>query len=475
MPALLFCTFAQAEEAASPLQNVAVTASRTSQLGIADTANSGIVTQQQLAARTVYRPGELLEATPGLIVSQHSGEGKANQFYLRGFNLDHGTDFRTTVDGMPVNQRSHAHGQGWSDLNFLIPELASKLEYRKGPYYAAEGDFASAGAVALHYADKLATGIASLTAGQYGYRRGLLAASPAVANGHLLVALELFRNDGPFTRGDDFRKANGVLRYSAGDHANGWHAALMAYRATWNSTDQIPQRAVDSGRLGRFDAIDLSDGGSAHRYSMSAGWRRTGATSATRADIYAIHNDLQLFSNFTYFLDDPVNGDQFAQPDRRVTTGFNVRHTWQAGSDSENTLGLQGRNDNIHNGLYNTRERRVLSVTREDHIVESDVGLYFENATRWSPQFRTVLGARADHFRMKVASDLAANSGTARGTQVSPKLAAIWGPWQKTEFYFNAGHGFHSNDARGATIAIDPKSREPAERVAPLVRAKGLE
>ena len=212
------------------LEAISVETSRTSQLGIAESANAGVVTHQQLEARTVYRPGEMLEAVPGLIVSQHSGEGKANQFYLRGFNLDHGTDLRTTVDGMLVNQRSHAHGQGWTDLNFLIPELTSRLEYRKGPYYAAEGDFAAAGTASVIYANKLDAGIASIGLGQNGYRRTLLADSPAVGNGNLLYALELFHNDGPFTHGDDYRKINGVLRYGQGNEANGFNVTAMAYR-----------------------------------------------------------------------------------------------------------------------------------------------------------------------------------------------------------------------------------------------------
>ena len=205
------------------LETVVVEASRTSQLGIADSANTGVVTQKQLAARTIYRTGELLEATPGLIVSQHSGEGKANQYYLRGFNLDHGTDLRTTVDGMVVNQRSHAHGQGWTDVNFIIPEISNQLEYKKGPFYASEGDFSSAGAVSVVYANKLEKGIASIGMGQNGYLRTFLADSPKFVDGHLLYAIELLHNDGPFTRPDDYQKLNGVLRYSEGNVANGFN------------------------------------------------------------------------------------------------------------------------------------------------------------------------------------------------------------------------------------------------------------
>jgi hypothetical protein len=469
---------ASPSEGKGTLAPVTVTGSRNSQLGIAESANAGVVTQQQLEARTVYRPGEVLEATPGLIVSQHSGEGKANQFYLRGFNLDHGTDLRTTVDGMLVNQRSHAHGQGWSDLNFLIPELTTQLEYRKGPYYAAEGDFASAGAVSVRYADKLEHGIASVGLGQKGYRRVLLADSPQWGGGNLLYALEVFHNDGPYVHPDDYRKLNGVLRYSQGTQANGFNVTAMAYRARWNSTDQIPRRAVDAGVLSRFDAVDPTDGGASHRYSLSGAWRSTGANGRSEVNAYLIRQQLDLYSNFTYFLDDPVNGDQFSQPDRRVTAGFKASHTWQTprlGQSSETTVGLQVENDNIFNGLNNTAARRILSTTRRDHVVESSVGVYVENVTYWAEWFRTVAGLRADSYRFRVGSDNPLNSGTASDAIASPKLALVFGPWAKTEYYVNFGTGFHSNDARGTTITVDPKTGDPATAVAPLVRSRGAE
>ncbi|MBC7513431.1 MAG: TonB-dependent receptor [Herminiimonas sp.] len=471
---------AQAQQDDQQLQEVVIEGSRNSQLGIAGAASSGVVTQKQLEARTVYRPGELLEATPGLIVSQHSGEGKANQFYLRGINLDHGTDLRTTVDGMLVNQRSHAHGQGWTDLNFLIPELAQRMEYRKGPYYADQGDFASAGAVSVVYANRLPEGIASIGIGQNGFRRTMLADSPKFGNGNLLYALELFHNDGPFVHGDDYRKANGVLRYSEGSEANGFNVSLMAYKARWNATDQIPQRALDSGLLGsRFDTIDPSDGGNVHRYSLSTGWQKSTDTTSTRFNAYIVGQQLDLYSNFTYFLDDPVNGDQFNQPDRRVTTGINASHTWQmpgVGLNSENTLGMQLQNDNVHNGLYLTRARERLSTTRADHVVESSIGFYAENATTWTEKFRTVAGVREDFYRDRVTSSLAANSGTATDHRASPKLSLIFGPWAKTEYYFNIGRGFHSNDARGATISVDPLNpTTAATRERALVLSRGME
>ena len=471
--ALLLCTqcaLAGEGNADPEASKVVIVASRVSQLGVAESANSGVVTQEQLEARTVYRPAELLETTPGLIVSQHSGEGKANQFYLRGFNLDHGTDLRTTVDGMLVNQRSHAHGQGWSDLNFLIPELTDRLDYRKGPYHADEGDFAAAGALAVRYAEVLDHGVAKLGVGQNGFRRALLAHSPALGKGNLLYALELFHNDGPFTRGDDFNKVNGVLRYSEGTSANGFNVTAMAYKARWNATDQIPQRAVADGRLGRFDLVDATDGGEAERYSLSGNWRADSDAGATKVNAYVIGNRLDLYSNFTYFLDDPVNGDQFSQPDRRVTSALNAEHRW-----GNYRVGVQLQNDNIYNGLYDTTARQRRATTREDHIVETSAGAFAEVTTRWSSKVRSVAGVRLDHYRFDVESDLAANSGTSRATRASPSLSLIFGPWRKTEFYVNAGNGFHSNDARGATISVDPKSGESVQRVTPLVKAQGME
>ena len=460
------------------LQRVTIDGSRANQLGLADAASAGSVSQKELAARTVYRPGELLEAMPGLIVSQHSGEGKANQFYLRGFNLDHGTDLRTTVDDMPVNQRSHAHGQGWTDLNFLIPELAVRLDYKKGPYSAEEGDFASAGTASVVYANRLTQGLASVSAGQNGYGRALLSDSVEMPRGSLLYALEVLHNDGPYDNPDNYQKLNAVLRYSEGYANNGFNVSLMAYRADWNATDQIPLRAVRDGQIGRYGAVDPTDGGAAHRYSLSGAWRRTTQDSASKVNAYIIANQLDLFSNFTYFMDDPARGDQFAQPDKRVTSGMNASHSWHQHGDgwnSETTIGLQLQNDNIFNGLYNTQARQRVSTTRQDHIVESSAGLFVENNTRWSDAWRTVAGVRIDRYRFDVRSDLAANSGKANDHLASPSLSVIYGPWKTAELYANIGTGFHSNDARGTTITIDPKTGLATDKVSPLVRSRGME
>ena len=447
-------------------------------VGIADSASQGARVREQLQARPGYRPADVLESVPGLIITQHSGEGKANQYFLRGFNLDHGTDFAINVDGVPVNLRTHGHGQGWADLNFLIPELVNDLQYKKGPYYADEGDFAAAGAARIGLVSRLDRGIAELGAGNYGYRRALIANSAAAGPGNLLYAFEVYRKDGPWTKPDDYKKLNALLRYSDGTAANGFNVTAMAYRGTWNSTDQIPQRAVDSGQIGRFGAIDATDGGRAHRYALSAGWKRTQGTDVTEASAYVVHSNLNLFSNFTYFLNDPVNGDQFEQKDRRVLSGFNLQHAWTTalgGLQWENRIGTQVRNDNIGVGLFKTQAQQRLSTTRDDHVVETSAAVYLQSSVQLTEKVRTIGGVRADFYRAEVTSDNTANSGKATDRMVSPKLSMVFGPWAKTEYYLNYGHGFHSNDARGTTITVDPSTGDPASRVPLLVRARGYE
>ena len=448
-------------------------------VGIAQSASQGAITARQLDARPIMRTGEVLETVPGVVISQHSGEGKANQYYLRGFNLDHGTDFATTVAGIPVNMPSHGHGHGYSDLNFLIPELVSGVQFSKGPYFADQGDFATAGAANINYTNSLARPIARVTGGGQGFARAFAAASPAVGQGRLLAALDVQHNDGPWQREDDFRKVNGLLRYSRGDALNGFAATFMGYHGMWASTDQIPARAVTSGLIDRFGTLDDTDGGASSRYSGSIEWQRTYNNASTKVTAFGLSSDLNLFSNFTYFLDDPVNGDQFQQADHRLVAGAKVTHRrlghW-GDRLVQTSVGVQIRNDDIRNvALYHTVARRRLNTIRQDSVVQTSVAGYVEHETAWTPWLRTLGGLRVDGYRFGVDSIEAANSGTDYAGLVSPKGGAIFGPWQGTELYANAGLGFHSNDARGATITVDPMTGDPADRVTPLARARGAE
>lgn len=448
-------------------------------IGIAGSATEGVVTAKEIERRPFQRAGEVLETVPGVIVSQHSGEGKANQYYLRGFNLDHGTDIAITVAGVPVNMPTHGHGQGYADANFLIPELVSAVQYKKGPYFAEEGDFASAGAVNVNYVSLLDQPLAVLQGGAGGFGRALFAASPKLGNGFLLYAIEAGTNDGPWMRPDDFRKLNGVVRYTRGDQRGGFSITAMGYRAKWNATDQIPHRAVSDGTLERFGLIDATNGGETSRYTLASEWQRNSSNTLTQAGAYAIRYRLNLFSNFTYFLDDPVEGDQFEQADDRLVAGMRGSHRWLARwgrVSAENLVGIQARHDDIRNvGLYRTRARERFATTRQDRVGETSGGVYAQTALQWSSWLRTVAGVRADRYRFDVRSNETANSGRDDASLVSPKLTMIFGPWRNTELYANAGSAFHSNDARGATIRIDPATGGPAERVTPLVRSRGAE
>ena len=476
----LGCTSLHAAGVPGELDEVVVSAHKLAGLaGRGISASVGTVLGEQLETRPVLRTGEVLEVVPGLVVTQHSGSGKANQYFLRGFNLDHGTDFASRVEGLPVNMPTHAHGQGYSDINFMIPELVERIEYRKGTYYAEEGNFSAAGSVDVAYRRRLARSEALLVAGENGYGRVLLAGSSALGSGDLLLALDSTRDDGPWNLPEDSRKYNAVLKYTQGDAEQGFHLLGMGYQGRWRSTDQIPLRAVESGAVDRFGYIDASDGGKSHRYSLSAAlWQPLGAGSL-RTEGYAMDYGLDLFSNFSYFTD-PDQGDQFEQLDARRVYGLSAVYrlpTQIGGQEGALRSGVQWRHDDIPTvGLYRTQQRMRLSTMREDDVRQDSYSIWASQEIPLASWLRVEAGLRFDAFRFDVDSNIALNSGQADDHILSPKLAVVLGPWQRTEFFLNWGRGFHSNDARGTTISVDPTDGvTPAERVTPLVRATGRE
>jgi hypothetical protein len=469
-----------------PIEQVEITGHYDNAVGTSDAASEGVVGAGLLKSRPPLRPGEVLEFVPGVIVTQHSGDGKANQFFLRGFNLDHGTDFATRVEGMPVNLPTHGHGHGYSDLNFLIPELIHRIAYRKGPTFAADGDFSSAGSADIAYRKRLDRPFVQLTLAADGYRRGVLGGSTTAADGSTwLGAFEAQRNDGPWTRPEDLRRLNAVLSHTRGTNAEGWNLTAMAYDARWYSTDQIPQRLIDAGSFqgrpfGRFDTIDPTSGGESSRASLSGEWhRRTLDGTRTSVSAYAIRYRLALWSNFTYFQERPDEGDQFSQTDSRTVWGGDLGHAFPieiAGVPVRAEAGLRLRHDRIRVGLFDTVAREVVRTTREDAVRQTMAGAYVQGQVEPLPAWRATFGLRMDHLRTQVdALTLAANGGRARATQWSPRFALVGGPWAKTELFLNAGRGLHSNDARGTTAAIDPKSGDPVDRVPPLVASRGWE
>ncbi len=462
------------------LQEVVVEGRGANLIGIADAASQGRVGQAQLAPRPLLRVGEVLETVPGLIVTQHSGSGKANQFFLRGFNLDHGTDFSASVEGVPMNLPTHGHGQGWLDLNFLIPELIEQISFDKGPYDAAGGDFSTAGSARIRLARRLDKGIARVEGGTDEYARGLFAASSRAAGGDLLYALNTQYYNGPWVSPENSLLLSGVVKYSVGTVTDGYAVTAMGYHNDWNASDQVARRAVESGQISDLGTLDASDGGGADRYTLAGTWSNTAADGArTQGNAYAAYSDLELFSNFTYFLDNPTQGDQFEQIDRRFYTGAGVSHSWPTswfGEGSTNTTGAQLRHDQIFEvGLHRSSARERIATVRSDDVAETSLGVYVENETRWSPVFRTTAGVRGDVYRFDVESDLVANSGVETAIIASPKLSLAFGPWNRTEGYLNLGLGFHSNDARGTTIAVDPATGDRTVPVDPLVRTRGAE
>jgi outer membrane receptor protein involved in Fe transport len=448
-------------------------------VGTSGAASQGSVTAALIANRPALRPGELLEFVPGVIVTQHSGDGKANQYFLRGFNLDHGTDFATFIDGMPVNMRTHAHGQGYTDLNFLMPELVDRINYKKGPYYADEGDFASAGAAHMGLANRLKDSTAGVTVGEHQYYRANITGSTPLGDGNLVYGAELGHNNGPWVSPEAFHKSLGVLRYSQGGSDNQFSVTGMFYKGGWYASNQIPLRAVQSGALSPYGAVDTSDGGITSRYSLSATLRRRGSDTLLQANAYVVQSSLDLYNDFTYFLDDPVNGDQSRQTEKRRMAGFDVAQTWYtrwAGLEMNNKVGLQGRYDYLSPlALYKTVNRQIVGTITQSKVKEANVSAYVENTVQWREWLRTTAGLRYDRYRFDVASNIAENSGKVSDGMTSPKISVVLGPWAKTEFFVNYGEGFHSNDARGTTVHLTPKELEPVDPVTPVVKTRGAE
>jgi hypothetical protein len=514
---------ANQDSQAKQLGEIKVFAGRSkSLLGITGSASQGLITQEQIEFRSSSRPGELVELIPGMIATQHSGSGKANQYFLRGFNLDHGTDFTTIVDGIPMNMPTHAHGQGYMDLNSMIPELVDKIEFGKGPYYAEIGDFSSAGFNKMTTMKTLPQGFLKFTGGEFDFYRTVAANSNSLGNGNLLYGAEFQAYNGPWSVPENGHKYNGLLRYSE-DHEN-WGLAInaKAYNSTWTATNQIAQSAIDSGQLGLYGSLSPSDGGTTNRYSVSSNIWNKGEDWKNDANLYAVYYDLNLYSNFSGYTSGAY-GDQMNQRDHRFQVGATNEYThydnW-FGLDMDNTYGMSFRHDEINGiGLYNTVNRQYLNTISLDNVSESTGGLFIKNQIHWHEKFRTIQGLRADFVTMQVdalanpfttgnaaiaqmdasatsayanavsagsittanaatsAAINAANSGYRSKEMISPKFSAILGPWYETEYFLNAGSGYHSNDARGTTLQLTPDGNTAGSRgmVAPMAWQRGGE
>jgi outer membrane receptor protein involved in Fe transport len=457
-------------------------------LGTADSASQGTVGADELAERPILRTGELLETIPGVIITQHAGGGKANQYFTRGFNLDHGTDFSVSLDDMPVNLPSHAHGQGYADLNIVIPEFIDRIDFQKGPYYAANGDFSTVGSAQMVFVQSLPSDFLQVEGGTDGYARAVVGISTPAAGGTLLAGFEAAHEDGPWVRPDDYWRYNGMLRYSQGTSQQGYSVTAMAYHGTWNSTDQVAASAVSDRQISYFGTQNPADGGYSQRYSLQGEWHQNSQDEQTSVMAYVFHYDLNLFSDFTYYLDSPM-GDQFEQQDNRNVAGIRASHAILASVGNlkiQNRFGVQAQDSWIDLGLYQTVDRvrtdkvdysgnPISAVTRLDHVNELSSGFFYDNEIAWTPWLRSDLGLREDLYRDGVQAQLPVNSGVRTGALASPKATLTFGPWNGTEFYVQAGYGFHSNDARATTASLNPDGTLVGGRLPVLVPAHGGE
>ncbi len=424
------------------------------------------MTAEELDLRPAYRVGQLLESMPGLVVTVHSGEGKANQYLLRGFNLDHGTDLANFVDDMPVNRPTNAHGQGYSDLNFIIPQLVQGVDYTKGPYYAAIGDFGAVGSEHMRLADDIPNQVSG-SVGTLGYEDLYLGGTEHFdADDRLVAAADLEHLDGPFTHPDNYRKIDLASRFSHGTDVDGFSLTAMYYEGQGRNTTDQPLRAIEQGLISDYGSLDPTDGSRSLRWSLSGHYGVSGADWGLTTSAYVIHSTMTLWNNFTHFLNDPVNGDQEQQDETRTTVGGGIVYRLDetiAGIDSETSIGLQERHDSDYVDRRHTRERVALSYCNDgdgdysigdyrcsaDLVELNDVTPYVENTTRWLPWLRTIVGAREDYSAATDRSLVDTVNATTDEFLFEPKGSVAVGPWCDTEVYVSAGRGFHSDDVRG--------------------------
>jgi len=460
---------------ATTIEEVVVWGRAEQLIGRAASASQGVVGYDDFSTRPLARVGELVEVVPGMIATQHSGPGKANQYFLRGFNLDHGSDFSTHFDGMPVNFRTHAHAQGYMDLNFIIPEIIERVDFQKGPYFADTGDFSLAGSNSFKTYDTLDRGFTEVTLGSGEEIRLVTANSFQLGSGDVLYALEHQQTNGQFDLDQDVRKYNGLIKYTGLLGNVPSRLTFTAYDSQWTSTNQVPQRAVDSGLIDRFGYIDPDLGGESSRYSLSANFE----LNNWELGLYASSYYMSLINNPTYLLNDPLNGDEFEQEDDRWLVGGTLRNEVDLhffGYQMTRTIGGDFRYDDINDlNLFNTVGTRRTGNIRHDQVEEFSVGAFVEWELLLTEKLRTSLGIRADYFDFEVHAQRPANSGSDSDAFWQPNLGLAYTLSDNIELYANYGKGFHSNDVRAAVTTIDPVSGDPADAQDVLVEGEGSE
>lgn len=445
---------------------IVVTARAEGRIGRDLSASVGAISGEDIRARPLLRTSELAEAVPGLIAVQHSGGGKAAQYYIRGYNLDHGTDFSISLDGVPMNLPTHAHGQGYLDLNGLIPETIDRIDYRKGPYAAQDGDFSLIAAASMRTLDRVDRPFVMVEAGSYDYRRIAAVGSVALGPGDLLVAGDFSANNGPWQLPERLRHYAGFVKYSTDTDWGMLRASLSLYDASWQPTEQIPVRAIGVEVPDRFGTLDPYLRGETRREIATLGLENEDFS----ASLYAQHYHFDLLSNFTFFLDDPVHGDELEQAEDRWTFGLRLQRRVALGDRWQLTLGVDARSDRIDDlALYHGEAGQRIGTTSLSNVRESAIAGYAE--LRWRPVDRLTLsgGGRVDHYHFRIDGRDGVTPDKRKGASIAtPKLSAAWTVSPHVELYANYGQGFHSNDARGVLAtseAVPALSRGTAYEV----------
>ena len=433
------------------------------------------IPDKELLLQPQGRPAQVLRLIPGFMAVEHSGgAGKADQYFLRGFDADHGTDVAFFSDGMPINLRSHAHGQGYTDLNFIIPETIEGLDVSKGAYLPEYGDFATAGSVNFRTRQMVQEGVVQAASGQFDTQRHLLMFSPTKERVRTLFAAEGYYTNGPFQNDNRYVRTN-LMGKMTTNLSSRDELSLTAtfHKSQWNGSGEIPLRAVTDGTIARFGAIDPSEGGKTLRSTAKVNYHYdTTAGGQFFANAYGQYYRLDLFTNFTFFLNDPVNGDGIQQSDRRVMYGGDLgykQHGEVLGLPSSGTIGFQTRVDNIHARLGAHRTRVPIGTTTDSDVLEASYAPFVKAEVQPTSWMRLTGGLRAETFTFDVRNRCATcadqPAGRTSSSIVLPKINLILGPWAGTDFFVNYGEGYHSNDARSAVV---PGS-------SPLARAKSYE
>ncbi len=441
----------------------------------AESASSVHLERSKLRYRPSTQPSDLLRQIPGLVVSQHAGGGKSDQYFIRGFDADHGTDVAIFSDGIPVNLTSHGHGQGYADTHWMIPETITSVDMHKGPYAARYGDFYTAGALEMKTIDKvegptvwIASGMPvgnAMRLSRYDSRLVGMA-SPRLRNNPddtSLIALQVAQNDGPFIAAQDFRQGNALLKWKGKVGPGTFALAGTWYAGTWNQSGQLPEGEIAAGRLDRFGSLDPSEGGIAARSSISAGYtiRNPEKRSTLRVMGYGVRNDLELYSNFTLFANDTMNGDQIGQTDERFLFGLDAAYEkWLTAGSMQAlvTTGVQVRSDDVETSLFHAVQRNRLETKNHTDNGIRNIAAYVEGDLVPVEWLHIRPGLRVDAFHWEVEDldpatrddAMTTTAGNATKAIVGPKLSIEAHESEQMTFFFNGGSGFHSNDARSA-------------------------